>query len=173
MRSIPLVAIRRRAAVALLLLTALTGGSYALQRIDDNHRQEPRKIVDVGSRQQMLSQRVALLVQALSGSLTPGQRDSARQRLNKSVSLMAASQAALRTGSDAIPEVTTPTAARSLKAVGGPVRDFLAHARAVAQAETVTGDNPDLRYVRAAAQASLLTGLKAVVVNQQAEAAAA
>src|SRR5436190_490045 len=162
MRSIPLVAIRRRAAVALLLLTALTGGSYVLQRVDDHRREDSRTIVDVASREQMLSQRVALLVQALSGSLTPGQRDSARQRLSKSISLMAASQAALRTGSNVIPEVTAPTAARSVKAVGGPVRDFLAHARAVAQADTVTGDNPDLRYVRAAAQASLLTGLRAV-----------
>src|SRR3954453_19615316 len=90
-RSIPLVAIRRRAAVALLLLTALTGGSYVLQRVDDHRREDSRTILDVASRQQMLSQRVALLVQALSGSLTPAQRDSARQRLSKSISLMAAS----------------------------------------------------------------------------------
>src|SRR4051812_21187208 len=172
MRSIPLVAIRRRAAVALLLLTALTGGSYALQRIDDSRREVSRTIVDVASRQQMLSQRVALLVQALGGSLTPGQRDSARQRLGKSISLMATSQAALRTGTNAVPEATAPTTVRALKAVDGPVRDFLSHARAVAAAPTVAADNPDVRYVRAAAQASLLTGLKNVVASQQAEAEA-
>src|SRR4051794_24406035 len=169
MRSIPLVAIRRRAAVALLLLTALTGGSYALQRIDDSHRQESRTIIDVAARQQMLSQRVALVVQALSGTLTPGQRDSARQRLSKSISLMAASQAALRTGTETVPQATAPSTRRSLRAVDGPVRDFLAHARAVASADLVAADNPDVRYVRAAAQASLLNGLKSVVAHQQAE----
>src|SRR3954467_6355897 len=137
MRSIPLVAIRRRAAVALLLLTALTGGSYALQRIDDSRREVSRTIVDVASRQQMLSQRVALLVQALGGSLTPGQRDSARQRLGKSISLMATSQAALRAGSDGIPRVTAPMTVQSLKTVDGPLRDFLSRARSVAGAETI------------------------------------
>src|SRR4051794_30150562 len=155
MRSIPLVAIRRRAAVALLLLTALTGGSYALQRIDDSHRQESRTIIDVAARQQMLSQRIALLVQALSGDLTPGQRDSARQRLSKSISLMAASQAALRTGTNAVPQATAPTTVRALKAVDGPVRDFLSHARAVAAPPTVAADNPDVRHVRAPAPAPL------------------
>src|SRR3954470_4342055 len=172
MRSIPLVAIRRRAAVALLLLTALTGGSYALQRIDDSRREVSRTIVDVASRQQMLSQRVALLVQALGGSLTPGQRDSARQRLGKSISLMATSQAALRAGTESVPEATAPATVRALQAVDGPVRDFLSHARAVAGAPTVAADNPDVRYVRAAAQASLLAGLKTVVAGQQAEAEA-
>src|SRR4051812_22009000 len=150
MRSIPLVAIRRRAAVALLLLTALTGGSYALQRIDDSRRQESRTIIDVAARQQMLSQRVALLVQALGGSLTPGQRASARQRLTKSISLMAASQAALRTGNEDIPEVRAPTTVRSLRAVDVPLRDFLAHARAVAAEDVVVADNGDVRYVRTA-----------------------
>src|SRR3954454_18111177 len=169
MRSIPLVAIRRRAAVALLLLTALTGGSYALQRIDDSRREESRTIIDVAARQQMLSQRVALIVQALSGSLTPGQRDSARQRLSRSISLMGSSQAALRTGSEDIPEVSAPTTARSLRAVDGPLRDFLSHARAVAAKDLVATDDADVRYVRAAAQASLLNGLKAVAGNQQAE----
>src|SRR3954449_3664282 len=119
MRSIPLVAIRRRAAVALLLLTALTGGSYALQRGDDSRRQASRVIVDVAARQQMLSQRVALLVQALGGSLTPRQRDSARGRLTKSISLMATSQAALRAGREAPPEVPAPATVRSLKAADG------------------------------------------------------
>src|SRR5256885_15102130 len=81
MRSLPLVAIRRRAAVALLLLTALTGGSYAVLQLDQSRQDAESKVVSVTARQQMLSQRIALLVQALSGTLTPGQHHSAQQRL--------------------------------------------------------------------------------------------
>src|SRR5206468_12075702 len=98
MRSLPLVAIRRRAAVALLLLTALTGGSYALQRVETVRERQSAKILDVAARQEMLSQRVALLVQALGGQLTPGQRVAARQRLNRAAGLLAASHRALLDG---------------------------------------------------------------------------
>src|SRR5947208_6981689 len=169
MRSLPLVAIRRRAAIALLLLTALTGGSYAVQRVDTSREDGARKVLDVTTRQEMLSQRVGLIVQALSGTLTSGQRAAAQQRLNRTVALMSASHDALRTGANGIPPVSTPLAQRQLRALGGPLKDFLAHARAVSARGTVAGDDPDLRYVRAAAQASLLNALKSVVSAEQAE----
>src|SRR3954462_13003712 len=110
----------------------------------------------------MLSQRVALLVQALSGTLTPGQRSSAQQRLRRSISLMAGSHAALVNGSPAIPRVEGPTGRRRLTASTTTVKESLAHARAVANRPTVTGADPDVRYVRAAAQSALLQTLKNV-----------
>src|SRR4051794_23654073 len=172
MRSLPLVAIRRRAAFALLALTALTGGSYAAQRVDASREAQARKVVDVTTRQEMLSQRVGMIVQALSGSLTPGQRSAAQQRLNRTVGLLNASHGALMAGGDGIPEVRTPLARRQLRAVDGPLKEFVAHARAVSLKGTVTGDDADLRYVRAAAQASLLTSLKRVASAEQGEFAA-
>src|SRR5213080_57579 len=132
MRSLPLVAIRRRAAVALLLLTALTGGSYALQRVGGAREHRSDKILDVAARQEMLSQRVALLVQALGGELTPGQRSAARQRLSRAITLLATSHRALLDGSDGIPAVQVPAARRELQALGRPLNQFVTHARAVA-----------------------------------------
>src|SRR5213080_4015637 len=151
MRSLPLVAIRRRAAVALLLLTALTGGSYALQRVGALHQQRSDKILDVAARQEMLSQRIALLVQALGSELTPGQRTAARQRLNRATTLLATSHRALLDGSDGIPAVEAPPARRELHALDGPLNDFLNHARGVSSRTLLPGD-ADVRYVRAAAQ---------------------
>src|SRR5436309_11045300 len=131
MRSLPLVAIRRRAAVALLLLTALTGGSYAVQRVAGARERRSGKILDVATRQEMLSQRAALLVQALGGELTPGQRTAARQRLSRAISLLATSHRALLDGSDGIPPVQAPAARRELQALEGPLNAFIKHARAV------------------------------------------
>src|SRR5436309_1164232 len=128
MRSLPLVAIRRRAAVALLMLTALTGGSYALLQMDTARQTKASKVLTVTARQQMLSQRVALLVQALSGALTPGQRAAAQQRLNRSISLMGGSHNALLNGSGDVPSVDAPAARHQLQQLSQPIRDFLAHA---------------------------------------------
>src|SRR5436309_15425420 len=170
MRSLPLVAIRRRAAVALLLLTALTGGSYAVQRVAGAREHRSDRILDVATRQEMLSQRVALLVQALGGELTAGQRTAARQRLNRAITLLATSHRALLDGSDGIPAVEAPAARRELLALDGPLNDFLNHARGVSSRTSLRGD-ADVRYVRAAAQTALLNGLKQVVAHRQAEAA--
>jgi diguanylate cyclase (GGDEF)-like protein len=173
MRSLPLVAIRRRAALALLLLTALTGGSYALHRVDDHLESEARRVIDVTTRQGMLTQRVALLSQALSGDLTPGQRRAARQRLTRSLDLLAESHDALMDGDPArgIPALSNPDVrarfARPPVALDRQVRDFVSHGRAVAERTYVAPADADVRYVRAAAQAALLTALKDVVSLQQ------
>src|SRR3954453_22688206 len=167
MRSLPLVAIRRRAAVALLLLTALTGGSYAVLQIDQSRQDRESKVLSVTARQQMLSQRVELLVQALSGTLTPGQRSGAEQRGRLSMSLMGGSHASLLNGSPDVPRVEGPTGRRRLTASTATVKEFLAHARAVANRSTLTGADPDVRYVRAAAQSALLQTLKNVADGER------
>jgi diguanylate cyclase (GGDEF)-like protein len=171
MRSVPLVAIRRRAAVALLLLTALTGGSYALQQIETRRNAREDKTIDVVSRQEMLTQRVALLVQALSGPLTPGQRAKAGQRLQRSLTLLDQSNEALLAGDDdrGVPAIRTPATRKLLTALQPQVKDFLSHARAAGGRKTLSAQDPDVRFVRAAAQAALLEGLKGVVSAEQAQ----
>jgi diguanylate cyclase (GGDEF)-like protein len=170
MRSLPLVAIRRRAAVALLLLTALTGGTYAVQRIGTVRERRSDKILDVTARQEMLSQRVALLVQALGGELTAGQRVAARQRLGRAVDLLGASHRALLAGTDEIPAVRTDVR-RKLRELDAPLDEFLTHARVVSERSLFLPVDPDVGYVRAAAQTALLNGLKEVAAAQQAQAA--
>jgi diguanylate cyclase (GGDEF)-like protein len=173
MRSVPLVAIRRRAAVALLLLTALTGASYALQQIETKRNARADKTIEVVSRQEMLTQRVALLVQALGGQLTPGQRTAAGQRLSRAVGLMDQSNAALLDGDpeDDVPSISTPATRSRLKAIQPQVKEFLAHARAVLGKGTLAPRDPDVGYVRAAAQTSLLGAFKGVVAAEQANSA--
>jgi diguanylate cyclase (GGDEF)-like protein len=174
MRSVPLVAIRRRAAVALLLLTALTGGSYALQQIDRQRGSRADKTIEVVSRQELLTQRVALLVQALSGDMTPGQRASAHQRLARSIVLMDQSNGALLGGATEgdLPPIQTAATRRRFAAIQPQVKDFIAHARAAAARGLLTAHDPDVRYVRAAAQTALLTGLKGVVEAEKAKVSA-
>jgi diguanylate cyclase (GGDEF)-like protein len=174
MRSVPLVAIRRRAAVALLLLTALTGGSYALQQIESRRDARAAKTIEVVSRQELLTQRIALLVQALSGSLTPGQRASAAQRLDRALSLMEQSNTALLTGHDnsGVPAIDTPETRKRLVAVQPQFKDFVAHARAAAGRQPLLPQDPDVRFVRAAAQTALLGELKNVVAAEQVKIAA-
>src|SRR3954452_4434564 len=171
MRSVPLVAIRRRAALALLLLTALTGASYALQQVETSRNARADKVIEVVSRQEMLSQRVTLLVQALSGDLTSGQRASAAGRLDRALDLMQESNSALLDGDPdrGLPAIETDASRRRFEALQDQVRRFLAHARAAGRREALTGTDPDLRFVRAAAQASLLEGLKRVVGAEQAK----
>jgi diguanylate cyclase (GGDEF)-like protein len=173
MRSVPLVAIRRRAAVALLLLTALTGASYALQQVETQRNTRADKTIEVVSRQELLTQRVALLVQALSGRLTPGQRTAAGQRLNRAAGLMDQSNAALLHGDpeDDVPAISTAATRQRLKAIQPQVKEFLAHARAVLGKATLAPRDPDVGYVRAVAQTSLLASLKGVVAAEQANVA--
>src|SRR4051812_10171954 len=174
MRSVPLVAIRRRAAVALLLLTALTGGSYALQQIDRERDASADKTIEVVSRQELLTQRVALLVQALSGDMTPGQRASAHQRLARSIVLMDQSNGALM-GGDAeggVPAIQTAATRQRFTAIQPQIKDFISHARAAAARDRLTAQDPDVRYVRAAAQTALLTRLKGVVEAEKAKVSA-
>jgi diguanylate cyclase (GGDEF)-like protein len=170
MRSLPLVAIRRRAAVALLLLTALTGGSYALDTIGNKRDERTGKALDVIARQEMLAQRIGLLSQALSGQLTSGQRSAARQRLDRAISLMSQSHNALDSGDEGrgVPAIEDPAVRKLFVTLHDPVRDFLAHARAVSARPVVFSSDPDVRYVRAAAQTALLEGLKTVAAAQQA-----
>src|SRR3954470_6812255 len=165
MRSVPLVAIRRRAAVALLLLTALTGASYALQQIETRRNAREDKTIEVVSRQEMLTQRAALLVQALSGSLTPGQRTSAARRLDRSLDLLDQSNSALLDGDPdrGVPAIETPAARQRFEALQDQLRAFLSHARAAGRRTPLLDGDADVRFVRAAAQASLLEGLKSVV----------
>src|SRR3954470_11548572 len=166
MRSLPLVAIRRRAIVALLLLAALIAGSFVVQRLEDGRDARTARVMELTQRQAMLTERVALLAQALGSDLTPGQRTAARERLSRSISLMASSHHALIDGDAArgLPAETDPSVLRAYRARGldGQVRDFLAHARVVAAKAQLAPRDPDLGYVRAAAQTKLVEGLKDV-----------
>jgi diguanylate cyclase (GGDEF)-like protein len=171
MRSVPLVAIRRRAAVALVILMALTGASYALGQVQGKRDARSDKTIEVVTRQEMLTQRVGLLVQALSGTLTPGQRAAARDRLNRALTLMDQSHRALLNGDDArgVPAITTPETRRRLLATRSDVQAFISHAQAVARKNVLGPRDPDVGYVRAAAQTALLTSLKDVVSAEQAK----
>src|SRR5256885_1900117 len=81
---------------------ALTAGTFVLQHVQGTRQRDSEKIIEVVARQEMLSQRIALLGQALSGSLTPGQREAAGQRLDRAVTLMSQSDASLQSGDHAI-----------------------------------------------------------------------
>src|SRR4051794_12514491 len=170
MRSLPLVAIRRRAILALLLLTALIAGSFAIQRIEDSRSNRTRRVVDLTQRQATLTERVGMLAQALGSDLTPGQRTAARQRLGRSITLMADSHRALLHGDGkrGIPAERDPAVLKAYRAGGldAQVRDFLAHARVVATKPQLAPRDPNLGYVRAAAQTKLLERLKNVASLQ-------
>src|SRR4051812_46170906 len=172
MRSLPLVAIRRRAILALLLLTALIGGSFVAQRLADERQQHTSRVIDMTQRQATLTERIALLAQALGSDLTPGQHDAARERLERSIDLMADSHRALLHG-DAkrgLPAEANPAVLRAYRGTGHvdqQVMEFLAHARAVAAKPVLAPRDPDLGYVRAAAQTKLLESLKAAGSLQQ------
>src|SRR3954468_11876590 len=132
MRSLPLVAIRRRALVALLLLTALIGGSFVAQHIAAARQERTSHLIAFTQRQAMLTERVALLAQALGSDLTPGQRTSAQGRLSNAINLMASSQHALLAGDPhrGMPAEKDPTVLHAYRAGGldKQVRDFLSHA---------------------------------------------
>jgi len=152
------------------MLTALTGSAYALDRIDSSRDARSAKVLDVITRQEMLTQRIGLLSQALSGQLTPGQRAAARQRLDRAISLMAESQNALDRGDKGrgVPAIEDPATRRAYKSLRDPARDFTAHARALAAKPFVTPADADVSYVRAAAQTALLTSFKTLASAQQA-----
>src|SRR3954454_17877735 len=120
MRSLPLVAIRRRALVALLLLTALIGASFAAQHTATARQERTSRVIDFTQRQAMLTERVALLAQALGSDLTPGQRTSAQGRLSNAVDLMASSEHALLAGDPhrGMPAETDPTVLPNYRAGG-------------------------------------------------------
>src|SRR5205807_2428875 len=163
---LPLVAIRRRAIVALLLLTALIGGSFAAQHIAASRAERSDRLVDVTQRQAMLTERIAFLAQALGGNLTTGQRSGVRDRLRNAISEMAGNHAALLRGMPAETDAAVVQAYRS----GGldtEVKDFLAHARAVAAKTALAPRDPDLGYVRAAALARVVEGFKNVATLRQ------
>jgi diguanylate cyclase (GGDEF)-like protein len=170
MRSLPLVALRRRAALALLLLTVLTGGMYALQRIGDQRQQSANKVIDLTARQGLLTQRIGMLTQALGGDLTPGQRTSARERLNNAIDLLSTSHTALLEG-DSERDLAAENDPRVLKVyragLDEQLRTFISHAKALAERKQFGEMDPDLRYVRAAAQVALLEGLKELTSLQQ------
>src|SRR4051812_44371444 len=173
MRSLPLVAIRRRAILALLLLTALIGGSFVAQRVASARQERTSRVIDLTQRQAMLTERVALLAQTLNSDLTPGQRDAAKSRLGNAISLMSGSQHALLAG-DAKRGLPAETDAGVLKAYRGgldqQIKDFIAHARAVVAKPTLAPRDPDVGYVRAAAQTKLIEGIKNVTSLQQSRA---
>ena len=175
MRSLPLVAIRRRAALALLLLTVLTGGMYASQRVGDERASDATAIVDLTSRQAMLTERVGMITQALAGDLTPGQRSAARRRLESAIELMTESHHALVNG-DPDRDIERPTDPKVIAAYRGregldrQVKDFLNHAEAVAEKKAIRPRDPDVGYVRAAAQTALLDAYRKVVTQERATA---
>src|SRR3954447_14623663 len=173
MRSLPLVAIRRRAILALLLLTALIGGSFVAQRVASARQERTSRVIDLTQRQAMLTERVALLAQTLNSDLTPGQRDAAKSRLGNAITLMSGSQHALLAG-DSKRGLPAETDAGVLKAYRGgldqQIKDFIAHARAVVAKPTLAPRDPDVGYVRAAAQTKLIEGIKNVTSLQQSRA---
>src|SRR3954451_22313792 len=172
MRSLPLVAIRRRAILALLLLTALIGGSFAVQRLAAERQERTSRVIDMTQRQAVLTERIALLAQTLGSDITDGQRAAARGRLGRSITLMADSHRALLDG-DAkrgLPAENNPAVLRAYRGTGhldAQVKDFLAHARAVVAKSDLEPRDADLGYVRAAAQTKLLESLNGAAALQQ------
>jgi diguanylate cyclase (GGDEF)-like protein len=93
--------------------------------------------------------------------------------MNRSIELMEESHATLVKGDPDrdIPAIEHPDVRARFTAapvrLSAQVRDFLSHARAVARKPVLAPRDPDVGYVRAAAQTALLTALKDVVTLQQ------
>ncbi len=163
-----------------LVLAALAGlalGSYFFLEQVIAGNESGATLVNVGGRQRMLSQRVALLAESLAEDIRPANRQADREVLRKSIELMERSLGALVKGD---PGMNIPAAmseeARAL--YFGPkgfadrlTRAFLEQAKAFAAApdRDQRPDNPHLRFVLEAAPGGLLDSLDAVVTQYQKE----
>jgi signal transduction histidine kinase len=163
--------------LVLAVLAGLALGSYLLleQAVADN--ESGAALVNVGGRQRMLSQRVALLAEHLAEDIRPANLQADREALRKSIELMERSLGALVKGD---PGMNIPAAmseeARALyfgpKGFAGRLtRAFLDHAKAFAAAadRDQRPGNPHLHYLLEAAPGELLDSLDAVVSQYQKE----
>ena len=163
-----------------LVLAALAGlalGSYFFLEQVIAGNESGATLVNVGGRQRMLSQRVALLAESLAEDIRPANRQADREALRKSIELMERSLDALVKGD---PGMNIPAAmseeGRAL--YFGPkgfadrlTRAFLEQAKAFAAApdRDQRPDSPHLRYLLEAAPGGLLGSLDAVVAQYQKE----
>ena len=172
--------ITRNYMLALAILAVISIFAFFLLLLIINTQETTAGKVNISGRQRMLSQRIAVLSLRLSISDDQGEQTRLRRSLKKSIGEM---DSAHRRLSEGDPQAGILPPSQNVKTLfekpptnlNRKVTVFLAKANKLANAKAgrLDTDNPDLRFIVAAASGDLLVGLDQVVSEYQNESEAA